>query len=233
MVTHRRQQEQDADTRHWVGSWTTTSTGMLLPSPMPALSNQIAVNGCNKACHTFWLAYLCYASERWTRVRRHCSPDVRRAHGVACVVTAMDATHDQSHGMNAPGELAEILWPRVSRAPRVQTPSQIAPWQAGREGDWRLGVVHRPVPLPRVRLRLRHLPGQRPVQQADDHRSEGRGAFTRPNDFVDGAVNALRLERFVGAEDWRIARFLYRLKSTYGYRGEKFRRREYQRCEDG
>ena len=52
---------------------------MLLPSPMPALSNQIAVHGCNKACHTFWLAYHCYASERWTRVRRHCSPDVRGA----------------------------------------------------------------------------------------------------------------------------------------------------------
>jgi lysozyme family protein/peptidoglycan hydrolase-like protein with peptidoglycan-binding domain len=45
----------------------------------------------------------------------------------------------------------------------------------------------------------------------------GRGPFTGPDAFVDGAVDALRLEGFVGANDWGIARTLYRLEGFNGY----------------
>ncbi|MDX8501918.1 peptidoglycan-binding protein [Mesorhizobium sp. VK4C] len=50
---------------------------------------------------------------------------------------------------------------------------------------------------------------------------KGRGPFTGPDAFVDGAVDALRLEGFVGASDWGIARVLYRLEgfNGYGYHG--------------
>jgi lysozyme family protein/peptidoglycan hydrolase-like protein with peptidoglycan-binding domain len=49
----------------------------------------------------------------------------------------------------------------------------------------------------------------------------GRGPFTGPNAFVDGAVDALRNEGFVGCNDWSIARTLYRLEgfNGYGYHG--------------
>lgn len=46
---------------------------------------------------------------------------------------------------------------------------------------------------------------------------KGRGPFTGPTAFVDGAVDALRLEGFVGATDWSIARALYRLEGFNGY----------------
>lgn len=49
----------------------------------------------------------------------------------------------------------------------------------------------------------------------------GRGPFTGPTAFVDGALDALRLQGFVGATDWGIARVLYRLEgfNGYGYHG--------------
>jgi lysozyme family protein/peptidoglycan hydrolase-like protein with peptidoglycan-binding domain len=49
---------------------------------------------------------------------------------------------------------------------------------------------------------------------------KGRGPFTGPTAFVDGAVDALRLEGFVGANDWSIARALFRLEqfNGFGYR---------------
>jgi lysozyme family protein/peptidoglycan hydrolase-like protein with peptidoglycan-binding domain len=46
---------------------------------------------------------------------------------------------------------------------------------------------------------------------------KGRGPFLGPNAFVDGAVDALRLEGFVGATDWSIARMLFRLEGFNGY----------------
>ena len=50
---------------------------------------------------------------------------------------------------------------------------------------------------------------------------KGRGPFLGPDAFVDGAVDALRIEGFIGATDWSIARVLYRLEgfNGYGYHG--------------
>ncbi|EJN14581.1 hypothetical protein PMI42_01871 [Bradyrhizobium sp. YR681] len=47
---------------------------------------------------------------------------------------------------------------------------------------------------------------------------QGRGPFAS---FADGAVDALRLEGFVGARDWGIAKTLFRLEkyNGFGYRG--------------
>ena len=51
---------------------------------------------------------------------------------------------------------------------------------------------------------------------------KGRGPFTGPDAFLDGAVDALRLEGFIGANDWGIARALYRLEgfNGFGYHGK-------------
>jgi lysozyme family protein/peptidoglycan hydrolase-like protein with peptidoglycan-binding domain len=46
---------------------------------------------------------------------------------------------------------------------------------------------------------------------------KGRGPFTGPNAFVDGAVDALRLEGFAAAADWSIARTLFRLEGFNGF----------------
>jgi lysozyme family protein/peptidoglycan hydrolase-like protein with peptidoglycan-binding domain len=46
---------------------------------------------------------------------------------------------------------------------------------------------------------------------------KGRGPFLGPNAFVDGAVDALRIQGFVGATDWSIARTLFRLEGFNGY----------------
>lgn len=46
---------------------------------------------------------------------------------------------------------------------------------------------------------------------------KGRGPFLGPNAFVDGAVDALRLEGFAGATDWSIARMLFRLEGFNGF----------------
>jgi lysozyme family protein len=46
---------------------------------------------------------------------------------------------------------------------------------------------------------------------------KGRGPFVGPDAFVDGAVDALRLEHLVGATDWSIARTLFRLEGFNGY----------------
>ena len=43
---------------------------------------------------------------------------------------------------------------------------------------------------------------------------KGRGPFAT---FVDGAVDAFRIENFVGAHDWGIARILYRLEAFNGF----------------
>lgn len=43
---------------------------------------------------------------------------------------------------------------------------------------------------------------------------KGRGPFAT---FVDGAVDAYRLENFIGAQDWGIARMLFRLEAFNGF----------------
>jgi lysozyme family protein/peptidoglycan hydrolase-like protein with peptidoglycan-binding domain len=50
----------------------------------------------------------------------------------------------------------------------------------------------------------------------------GRGPFGGPNAFVDGAVDALRLQKLVGASDWSIARILYRLEAFNGFGYHRF-----------
>jgi lysozyme family protein/peptidoglycan hydrolase-like protein with peptidoglycan-binding domain len=50
----------------------------------------------------------------------------------------------------------------------------------------------------------------------------GRGPFTGPNAFVDGAIDAIRLEHLAGATDWCIARTLFRLEGFNGYGYHKF-----------
>jgi len=51
---------------------------------------------------------------------------------------------------------------------------------------------------------------------------KGRGPFTGPDAFTNGALDALRLEGFIGANDWGVARTLYRLEgfNGYGYHGK-------------
>jgi lysozyme family protein/peptidoglycan hydrolase-like protein with peptidoglycan-binding domain len=51
---------------------------------------------------------------------------------------------------------------------------------------------------------------------------KGRGPFTGPNAFVDGAVDALRLQGLLGASDWSVPRMLYRLEgfNGFGYHGK-------------
>lgn len=51
---------------------------------------------------------------------------------------------------------------------------------------------------------------------------KGRGPFTGPNAFVDGAIDALRIEQFLGAKDWSIPRILFRLEGFNGYGYRKF-----------
>ena len=46
---------------------------------------------------------------------------------------------------------------------------------------------------------------------------KGRGPFTGPNAFVDGAIDAIRLEGFAAATDWSIARTLFRLEGFNGF----------------
>jgi len=46
---------------------------------------------------------------------------------------------------------------------------------------------------------------------------KGRGPFTGDAAFVDGAVDALRLEAFAAASDWSIARTLFRLEGFNGF----------------
>ena len=46
---------------------------------------------------------------------------------------------------------------------------------------------------------------------------KGRGPFLGPNAFVDGAVDALRIEGLVGAADWSLARTLFRLEAFNGF----------------
>lgn len=43
---------------------------------------------------------------------------------------------------------------------------------------------------------------------------KGRGPFAGPDAFINGALDALRLEGFIGANDWGIARALYRLEGS-------------------
>ncbi|MCS3731866.1 peptidoglycan-binding protein [Bradyrhizobium betae] len=43
---------------------------------------------------------------------------------------------------------------------------------------------------------------------------KGRGPFAT---FVDGAVDAFRIENFIGAQDWSIARILFRLEAFNGF----------------
>ncbi|MDN5000593.1 peptidoglycan-binding protein [Bradyrhizobium sp. GCM10027634] len=52
-----------------------------------------------------------------------------------------------------------------------------------------------------------------PLRRATCLVPKGRGPFAS---FVDGAVDALRIQNFVGAQDWCIARMLYRLECFNG-----------------
>ena len=45
----------------------------------------------------------------------------------------------------------------------------------------------------------------------------GRGPFVGPDAFVDGAIDALKIEGFPGSTDWSIARTLFRLEGFNGY----------------
>jgi len=67
-----------------------------------------------------------------------------------------------------------------------------------------------------------YLGNGQPLGQRTTIVPKGRGPFTGPNAFVDGALDALRLEGFVGAGDWGIARTLFRLEgfNGYGYHGK-------------
>jgi lysozyme family protein/peptidoglycan hydrolase-like protein with peptidoglycan-binding domain len=51
---------------------------------------------------------------------------------------------------------------------------------------------------------------------------KGRGPFTGPNAFADGAIDALRIDHLLGATDWSIARILFRLEgfNGFGYHGK-------------
>src|SRR3984893_16453030 len=51
---------------------------------------------------------------------------------------------------------------------------------------------------------------------------KGHGPFAGPDAFINGALDALRLEWFIGANDWGLARALYRLEgfNGYGYHGK-------------
>jgi lysozyme family protein/peptidoglycan hydrolase-like protein with peptidoglycan-binding domain len=62
-----------------------------------------------------------------------------------------------------------------------------------------------------------YLGNGQPLSRQTTRVPKGRGPFTGPNAFADGAVDALRLEGFVGASDWSIARVLYRLEGFNGY----------------
>ncbi|TRC81838.1 peptidoglycan-binding protein [Mesorhizobium sp. WSM4307] len=67
-----------------------------------------------------------------------------------------------------------------------------------------------------------YLGNGQPLGQRTTIVPKGRGPFTGPNAFVDGALDALRLEGFVGASDWGIARTLFRLEgfNGFGYHGK-------------
>jgi lysozyme family protein/peptidoglycan hydrolase-like protein with peptidoglycan-binding domain len=62
-----------------------------------------------------------------------------------------------------------------------------------------------------------YLGNGQPLSQVTTEVPAGRGPFTGPNAFVDGAVDALRHQGFVGASDWSISRTLYRLEGFNGY----------------
>jgi len=46
---------------------------------------------------------------------------------------------------------------------------------------------------------------------------KGRGPFLGPNAFVNGAVDALRIQKLVGATDWSLTRTLFRLEAFNGF----------------
>jgi len=63
----------------------------------------------------------------------------------------------------------------------------------------------------------KYLGNGQPLDQVTTDVPRGRGPFTGANAFVDGAVDALRLQSLVGASDWSIARILYRLEGYNGF----------------
>jgi lysozyme family protein len=67
-----------------------------------------------------------------------------------------------------------------------------------------------------------YLGNGQPLRQRTTIVPKGRGPFLGPNAFVDGAVDAFRIEGFLGAKDWGIARVLYRLEgfNGFGYHGK-------------
>jgi lysozyme family protein/peptidoglycan hydrolase-like protein with peptidoglycan-binding domain len=62
-----------------------------------------------------------------------------------------------------------------------------------------------------------YLGNGQPLNQVTTIVPKGRGPFLGPNAFINGAVDALRLEGLVGASDWSIARTLFRLEAYNGF----------------
>jgi lysozyme family protein/peptidoglycan hydrolase-like protein with peptidoglycan-binding domain len=67
-----------------------------------------------------------------------------------------------------------------------------------------------------------YLGNGQPLSQRTTIVPKGRGPFLGPKAFVDGAVDALKLEHFAGATDWGPARTLYRLEGFNGYGYHRF-----------
>jgi lysozyme family protein/peptidoglycan hydrolase-like protein with peptidoglycan-binding domain len=66
-----------------------------------------------------------------------------------------------------------------------------------------------------------YLGNGQPLNRVTTEVPAGRGPFTGPNAFVDGAIDAFWVDGFLGARDWGVARVLYRLEgfNGYGYHG--------------
>jgi lysozyme family protein len=89
---------------------------------------------------------------------------------------------------------------------RVESKTGVPWWFVGlchyREGSFRFDT---------------YLGNGQPLNQETTIVPKNRGPFLGPDAFIDGCVDALRLEGFLGAKDWGIARDLYRLEGFNGY----------------
>ncbi|MCJ2057186.1 peptidoglycan-binding protein [Methylobacterium sp. J-048] len=68
-----------------------------------------------------------------------------------------------------------------------------------------------------------YLGNGQPLERRTTIVPKGRGPFTGPQAFAEGAIDALRLEGLVGVSDWSTPRALYRLEgfNGYGYHGKE------------
>lgn len=46
---------------------------------------------------------------------------------------------------------------------------------------------------------------------------KGRGPFTGPNAFIDGAIDAYKIQKYIGLTDWSVERVLYLTEGYNGY----------------